>query len=130
MISLEFLTAGRAIFTVSNGRGEHYTYRFTRKRPEDQAFAATVLAGTDNTAFDNYRYVAHVRSQDLKFPVSRDQPQHTKVLAWALQVIRGVKPLPPGYKIEHAGRCGKCGRLLTDPTSIEAGLGPKCRGKQ
>ena len=31
--------------------------------------------------------------------------------------------------IYHSGRCGRCGRKLTDPESIRTGLGPVCRGK-
>jgi hypothetical protein len=27
------------------------------------------------------------------------------------------------------GRCRRCGRGLTDPTSLKAGLGPDCREK-
>lgn len=29
----------------------------------------------------------------------------------------------------HSGRCGRCGRPLVDPLSIERGLGPVCRKK-
>lgn len=28
------------------------------------------------------------------------------------------------------GFCGYCGRTLTDPASVEAGIGPECAGKQ
>ena len=28
--------------------------------------------------------------------------------------------------LQHEGCCGKCGRRLTDPVSIERGIGPKC----
>ncbi len=30
---------------------------------------------------------------------------------------------------KRTGRCGVCHRKLTDPVSIEAGIGPICRGK-
>jgi hypothetical protein len=29
----------------------------------------------------------------------------------------------------RAGRCRRCGRLLTDPVSIERGVGPDCTKK-
>lgn len=32
-------------------------------------------------------------------------------------------------KMIHNGRCAKCGRLLTDDTSMKLGFGPKCRKK-
>jgi hypothetical protein len=30
----------------------------------------------------------------------------------------------------HEGRCGKCGRALTVPESIESGLGPVCESRE
>jgi len=35
--------------------------------------------------------------------------------------------LPTGFQVLHMGRCGKCGRDLTDPKSIHMGIGPECR---
>jgi len=32
-----------------------------------------------------------------------------------------------GVEIMHIGKCIKCGKPLTDATSIEIGLGPVCR---
>lgn len=32
------------------------------------------------------------------------------------------------FKLEEAERCGKCGKELTDPVSIERGIGPTCYG--
>lgn len=40
------------------------------------------------------------------------------------------KTLPSFMNVYHVGRCGKCGRPLTDPGSINIGLGPVCRGEQ
>ena len=41
----------------------------------------------------------------------------------------GMKTLNTSIEIFHDGRCGRCGRQLTDPTSVETGLGPYCRKK-
>ena len=35
--------------------------------------------------------------------------------------------VPPHVTVLHGGRCGACGRGLTDPTSIRGGIGPECR---
>jgi hypothetical protein len=32
-----------------------------------------------------------------------------------------------GWDVKHCGYCGKCGRVLTEPESLESGLGPICR---
>jgi Family of unknown function (DUF6011) len=34
------------------------------------------------------------------------------------------------YEIREASRCGKCGKPLTDPVSIERGIGPTCLGAE
>jgi hypothetical protein len=34
-----------------------------------------------------------------------------------------------GWKVHHEGRCGRCGRTLTVPESIESGIGPECAKK-
>tara|TARA_R110000822_G_scaffold120633_3_gene254143 strand:- start:6451 stop:6984 length:534 start_codon:yes stop_codon:yes gene_type:complete len=34
-----------------------------------------------------------------------------------------------GYTLLREGRCVVCNRRLTDPTSIELGIGPKCGGR-
>lgn len=31
--------------------------------------------------------------------------------------------------LQTEGRCVKCGRTLTDPVSVDAGIGPDCRTK-
>ena len=34
--------------------------------------------------------------------------------------------LPPALEVWHEGRCGRCGRKLTTPQSVETGFGPVC----
>jgi hypothetical protein len=34
--------------------------------------------------------------------------------------------LPSGWEFRHEGRCGRCGRTLTVPESIDSGFGPEC----
>jgi hypothetical protein len=37
-----------------------------------------------------------------------------------------LKNLPDFIEVWHEGKCGKCGRTLTVPSSIESGIGPEC----
>jgi hypothetical protein len=39
-ITTRFVTAGRAIFTVSNPKGERYTFRITKKEHEPESVLA------------------------------------------------------------------------------------------
>jgi len=130
MLSNEFLLAGDATFTVSNDVSRHYTYRIWNIR--EGLWGVSLLTGPDNTA--DYTYIGCVykdSSDNLVFTTTKKSRVNydsasVKVLIWALLVIGGAKPLPEGYDIQHNGRCGRCGRNLTDPDSIAAGLGPIC----
>lgn len=128
MISKEFVLAGRAVFTVANDKGDHYTYRVGKKKDADVWFVS-YLFGPDNTT--NYRYLG-VIDADLKFRLTAKSAamdagsRHVKVLEWALRRILEGGGLPDGYSINHAGRCCRCGRMLTVPESIESGIGPEC----
>jgi hypothetical protein len=33
------------------------------------------------------------------------------------------------YTLAHHGRCIRCGRLLTNPVSVDRSIGPECRTK-
>jgi len=35
----------------------------------------------------------------------------------------------PGERVQEASRCGRCFRTLTDPVSIDRGIGPECYGR-
>ena len=130
MITTEFLGAGKAIFTVSNPQGERYTYKI-RKKP-DTPYFASVLYGPDN--YTNYRYLGvyipnHQGRPELRLTRKShysEESRQARVFAWAIQVIHGEKELPTGYSIHHEGKCGRCGRRLTVPSSIESGFGPEC----
>jgi len=134
MITKEFLTAGQAIFTVSNPSGEHYTYKVSApyKQSETNPFwFVKVLTGPDNTR--DYTYAGLLQhTGNLVVTAKSKYKSDSKpflVAKWAISVIWGELNIPDGYKIQHEGRCGRCGRSLTDPTSIETGLGPICAGR-
>jgi hypothetical protein len=142
-ITLEFLKAGKAVFTVDNGKGTHYTYKVTRKEDKDRVlYFVNLLTGPDNTS--NYTYMGMLVDDYLWNKANPHTPERVyckmtraskfntdstpvKVLNWALDVIQDVKVLPKGYSIQHDGRCARCSRVLTDPDSIRLGLGPVCR---
>jgi hypothetical protein len=40
------------------------------------------------------------------------------------------KPRVGNHRLQEESYCGVCGRLLTDPESIDRGIGPECFGRQ
>lgn len=125
----KFFTGGRAIFTVANNKGEHYTFRVGRSKPEQPLFVG-LLTGPNNEA--DYTYMGiyspeHNHSVKLtKASKYNDESKPVKVIRWAIKQVIKNKELPAGYSIQHEGKCCCCGRPLTDPESIFRGWGPIC----
>ena len=125
-----FFEGGKAIFTVHNNKGKHYTYKI-QKKPK-WPFCVYVLTGEDNTS--NYTYLGTYNPRNFKVYLTgkskyKEDSMIVKVVRWAITRVSSGKPVPEGYGIRHDGRCCRCGRLLTTPESIEAGIGPECRKK-
>jgi hypothetical protein len=150
--SVDQIFAGDAIFTVANPEGERYTFRVARPRTTRQdRFYVSHLNGPDNTS--DYKYMGIVVREDLSIQItarsayripetgnadwrgilalskkSCSAPKQISVFLWALYALN-TGNIPQGYKIMHAGRCLRCGRILTVPESIETGIGPECLKK-
>lgn len=134
MITKEFLTAGRATFTLENTQTEkHQTYRVKRGKPSEQypnpALFVYALSGPDNERSYSYMGVLDERTLSLRLTRRSTFAQDDiRVLGFnfvARCVISG-RPDSDKVKIHHEGHCGRCGRLLTHPDSIETGIGPEC----
>ncbi len=84
-------------------------------RPDTYTYLGCIFEGT--------KYV-HGR----KSPIGHDAPS-AKAFAWCWDKLMVKRAMPESLEVFHEGPCGKCGRRLTDPTSISVGLGPTCRGE-
>ena len=131
-ITPTFVLAGKAIFTASSP-SSHFTFRVDRKEVSEgkRIFFVSVLSGPDNTSDYSYLGLLDPVSGGLKNTKASpsEQCQSFQVARWVLGKIWSGRPLPAGYAIHHAGRCGRCGRMLTVPESIESGIGPDCAAK-
>jgi hypothetical protein len=132
MLGKEFLLAGKAVFTVSNPSGVRYTFRIKKSEFNGKSiWFAGLLAGPNNEA--DFVYMGVVSENGSVFPTAKSKLQADslpcKVLKWSLGLVWSGSEVPEGYKIQHAGKCGRCGRTLTVPESLESGLGPECSEK-
>ena len=128
-----FICAGRAVFTLQ-GREARYTYRVSKSHESADTgrrpvWFVSLLTGPDNTA--DYTYMGLlIPDTGAVYLTSKSSytPKSTPVVAlrWALDLVwRGLE-LPAPARLMHVGRCGRCGRALTVPASIDAGIGPEC----
>jgi len=125
----DFILAGNATFTILNETtGGRFTYKVVANKSESgPSHFVKLLTGSNNEA--DYTYLGCVwdsktYSHGRKSSIGRDATS-AKALTWAFPRIIGGK-LPECVKVFHEGRCGRCGRKLTVPESIESGFGPEC----
>lgn len=132
-----FMLAGNARITlVSRATGQRFTFEVKAPRDSEPLTASTffvaVLTGPNNES--DYSYLGTIfRSEPSRFvhgkksKIGVDAPS-SRAFAWAWAKIVDHE-IPASLEIWHEGTCGRCGRALTDPESIETGLGPVCMEK-
>lgn len=125
-----FALAGNATITLQSGvTGRHYTYKITKHKENDNLFFVKCLYGPDNTS--DYRYIGCYYSDTKVFNPYKEYKEITKAM-WprpvrvAAYFFENIDNIPDKLYVYHEGKCGKCGRKLTTPESIERGLGPEC----
>ena len=123
-----FALAGHAIFTVENmTSGNRFTYKVSACDSTPALYFVGVLTGPENVS--DYTYLGTIR--DGQYMHGRKSRLHesacsNKAFVWVWQ---HKNRLPSCVRVQHAGRCGRCGRILTVPESIERGIGPECATK-
>lgn len=125
-----FITAGNARLTiVSKKTGARYTYRVRRAKDAQDLFFVSVLTGSDNES--DFSYLGTLaRGQFFHGKKSRLSADAPSAKAWQWYwTFTAQGREAPNCETWHEGRCGRCGRPLTVPESIAAGLGPDCAGK-
>lgn len=146
---LNYIRAGNATVTlVSRRTGTRYTFKFQRpkdwepgpQRPVAPVFCK-VLTGADNVG--DYTFAGTMWPEDSAFSDGGQVYRHgkntrvsfgaasVKALIWFVRtaLAPGNDVLLERCEVWHEGRCGRCGRKLTVPSSIRSGFGPECEGR-
>lgn len=140
----KFMFAGNARFTlVSKRTGARYTYQLRATEDDDTRFFLSVLTGADNDA--DYSYAAlmtipdHGASGTLTVRTTRnsrvaESAPSMVAFRWFIKTLflsgeEGAERFFTQAEVWHEGRCGRCGRTLTVPESIERGIGPECAAR-
>ena len=125
--ALEYIKQGHGKATLV-GRAHRYTYKFStdRNKPGSPVFVHT-LVGSDNEA--DYLYIGFLGRSGLLFAGHKGNAKHPAYLALAWYLVAIEKGRAEQAEFWHEGRCARCGRTLTTPESIAAGIGPVCAEK-
>jgi hypothetical protein len=142
-VTKQFVTAGKATFTLELPESfrekteakPHYTFRVNRSPASlryPEAYFVKMLAGPDNE--NSYVYVGMLRPDTGKVDLTAKSKLGEQSLPYRLlgRVLARLWSNEThvleqhGFKLHHEGQCGRCGRLLTTPESVERGIGPEC----
>ena len=120
-----YILAGLATFTIRNPQtGTRFTYKVTKTADERPFYFVGCLSGPDNTVDYSYLGVLDHGKFRLtaKSKAGLDAPS-VQAFQWLTGHWEDAR-----VEVWHEGRCGRCGKKLTVPESIESGIGPVCVG--
>ena len=124
---INYITAGKAIFTVEvnapiNGQFR-YTYKFLKKNKYVEIYR---LHSCDNEK--DYRFIGLWNLEDMTLSkFKQDKPSKCIVALITILSTIDRDKLPDTVTFHKSLYCARCGRLLTTPWSIMDGMGPKCK---
>lgn len=133
--ALRFVMAGNAYFTLRSKRTEaRYTFRVAAPKSNQDIRFVSLLVGPDNVS--NYAYIGLIK-ENGEFTLTKgskmgEDTLPVRAFKWFYVYLRESTnrlQLPMDVEFWHEGRCGRCGRMLTVPESIAAGIGPECAGR-
>ena len=123
----KFCFGGQATFTLeSKETGQHYTFRILKREFGMNVYWFAYVLNNSN----QYTYMGKLISRRTlqfteKSKFTWDAPS-VKALCWFLRAL-GAGVIPNSVIVYHSNKCGRCGRELSSPSSIRAGIGPECQ---
>jgi hypothetical protein len=137
-------SAGDVRVTVTQ-RGEHITIRFKALRDNRDGEGRNWLRVPLNEASHVFMEVPNSSGEwpdkigvfyprtGKFFQVDTADPERVKAATLAARWLNeGAQRAEKigGYRLQEESHCGVCGRTLTDPESIDLGIGPECNRRQ
>jgi len=129
-----YIKGGHGRFTIkSEVSGVHHTYKVTMPKEPDTTkpipLWISVLTGPDQFVFLGTIWEHTMSfSRSLKTNVP-ETSELIKAIHWIMRRVAKHEEFPDTMSFWHEGYCGRCGRVMTNPESIETGFGPTCSGR-
>jgi hypothetical protein len=129
-----FALAGNAIITLQSLKtGLHFTYRIRQARdkvthePTPELYFVSLLANGSADEENSYRYLGMIKEGTFRLTRASSAGESAASVK-AFRFFWASVELHEALVVRHEGRCGRCGRTLTVPSSIDRGIGPECAG--
>jgi hypothetical protein len=125
------LRAGGIEATVTLPNGQHVTVRVKTSKRSGRGWAR--CAPTDEGARTNVEILGqrvgwiNVANGNWTLTLRTRREDYVNAIAATFEAAAG-EPTSP-YRVQVADRCGRCHLPLTDPVSIDRGIGPDCFGR-
>lgn len=125
-----YCMGGRAIVTLSSPTKVHHTYFIRSPWKEDKGtFSEDVRFVSSLQANGKWLYVGQLCKDGTVFRKTRSSyfSEDTEVFKGMKYIVRMMnEDFETPMILRHEGCCSRCGRRLTDPESIERGMGKRC----
>jgi hypothetical protein len=124
-----YTLAGRAVISLrSKATGNHLTFKVEVTKNNARRWFVSIKDQ------ERYRYLGMLVDQGDRLTLaltSKSAHYRPSIVVTAFdyfaQFVLSRNTIPPELDVFHEGHCGRCGRTLTDPESIELGIGPECK---
>ena len=132
-----YVLAGNSTFTLKSKATEnHFTFRVQKPKveagqPEPTVRFVQVMTGTDNES--SFSYLGTIFTADNNYRHGRksrinETATSAKAFSWFWSNVQ-VGNVPEKVEVMRSSNCCRCGKKLTNPLSIETGIGPECSGR-
>lgn len=117
---------GAEFTTVSLATGKDYTFKIARKLYNGKMYTHIFV----EKEYLNFVYLGSYFMGKIYYKGRVNETPASAAISWILRQVeaKNFKGLETQIEVFHLGSCLRCGKTLTDATSIELGLGPVCRG--
>lgn len=123
-----YILGGKGVVTLKSHTGVHHTYSFEapakRDTNSDVMFIKTLVGGSE------WVYVGMYKNKQFHLTKASKFQKDSAIVRGVYFILKLMHK--PGYSddrmhLYHMGVCSRCGKPLTNPESIETGIGPHCR---
>lgn len=125
-----YIYGGRGVVKLEAPSGKSHTYVFKKPMntdvfPDDVLFVYALHDGVKQF------YIGMVENRKFRLTKNSRFLPDTEIVRGAAYIIRMANTVgfQTPMKLYHMGMCSVCGRELTSESSLETGIGPKCRKK-